>query len=415
MIYTSRIRHRVSRFTHYAPRTTPLYFKNIILLTAAGPSGDSVRIEGERVAAINDPPRKDDRIIDGQGGLMIPGLINAHDHLELHTFKRLKYRERYIHSRQWIEDIEARFESDPDLTAPRRQPLTDRLLIGVLKNLLCGVTTVCHHNPLHKSVRRDFLLHVIKDYGFCHSPFRGDDVVTSYRRTKAGDPWIIHLAEGIDAEAAGEFDQLDRLGALQQNTILVHGVGLTRSQRQALIDRGGGLIWCPGSNHFLFGQTACVQEVAEAGKLALGSDSRLSGEFDLLAELQVANQTGQLSPHALFRSVTVDAARILRLREGGQGQIVVGGVADLVLLPLPIPADPFTRLLDLTRAQLELVLLAGKPLLGSLQMQPVFEATKTQANPVWLDGVEKLMSQRLVIQLKKSAVSEPGLRITNDG
>lgn len=390
-----------------------LYFENIILMTATGPRDGSLRLKGDRIAAFNSPPERKDRIIDGGGGLLIPGLINAHDHLELNTFKRLKYRERYTHSRQWIEEIEARFESDPDLTEPRQQPLADRLLVGALKNMLSGVTTVCHHNPLHQALRRGYPLRVIKDYNFCHSLFRGEDTLASYRRTKAGDPWIIHLAEGIEAEgeAKAEFEQLDRLGLLQPNTVLVHGVGLTAAQRQALIERGGGLIWCPGSNHFLFGQTACVQELAAAGKLALGSDSRLSGEFDLLAELQVARQTGQLSPQALFRSVSVDAARVLRLREGGMGQMVEGGVADLLLLPPPILPDPYARLLDLTRAQVELVLLAGRPLVGSPRMQPVFEATRTRLASVYLDGVEKLLPKNLVIRIRKSAVQEPGLTV----
>jgi cytosine/adenosine deaminase-related metal-dependent hydrolase len=390
-----------------------LYFENVILMTASGPRNGSLRLNGDKIVALDSPPERKDRIIDGCGGVLIPGLINAHDHLELNTFKRLKYRERYTHSRQWIEDIEARFETDPDLTGPRRQPLADRLLVGALKNLLGGVTTVCHHNPLHKPLRHDYPVRVVKNYGFCHSLFRGDDVVTSYRRTKATAPWIIHLAEGVEteAEAKAEFEQLVQLGVLQPNTVLVHGVGLTQPQRQSLLERGGGLIWCPGSNHFLFGQTARVGELAEAGKLALGSDSRLSGEFDLLTELKVAHQTGQLSPQALFRVVSVDAARILRLREGGLGRVTVGGVADLVLLPPPLPPDPFARLLEVTRAQIELVMLGGRPLVGSPWLQAVFEATKTQFVPVCLDGVEKLMSQKLAMQIRKASVQEPGLTI----
>lgn len=389
----------------------PLYFTNVTLLAAEGPIGHTLRIKGRYIVAIGDAPQKGDRIVDGQGGVIIPGLINAHDHLELNTFKRLKYRERYTHSRQWIEDIEARFECDPDLTGPRQQPLAERLLVGALKNLLSGVTTVCHHNPLHKPLRRNYPVRVVKRYGFCHSLFRGGDVRASYQRTRSGRPWIIHLAEGVDAEAAAEFEQLDRLGALQANTVLVHGVGLTPKQRGVLVERGGGLIWCPGSNNFLFEQTACVGEVARAGKLALGSDSRLSGEFDLLSELRLAHQSKQLSPPELFRAVTTHAARLLRLEHGGQGQLVAGGMADLVLLPPPTRADHFSHLFNLSRAHLELVMLAGKPLVGSARMQPIFEATKTRFVPVLIDQTEKLLSQHVATRLKKSSVQEPGLRL----
>lgn len=389
----------------------PLYFTNVTLLTADGPIGHSLRVKGERITTIDTPPQKNDRIIDCRGGVLIPGLINAHDHLELNTFKRLKYQDKYTHSLQWIEDIEARLDSDPELANPRGQPLADRLLVGAFKNFLSGVTTVCHHNPLHRSLRHDYPIRVVRDYGFCHSLFRGDDLEASYKETKADHPWIIHLAEGVDATAATEFEQLDQLGALGKNTVLVHGVGLTPEQRQLLGERGGGLIWCPGSNDFLFGQTAKVQTLAQAGKVALGSDSRLSGEFDLLAELRVAGRSDQLSPQGLFKTVTVDAARLLRLGNMGLGQIAPGGVADLVLLPPSNSSDKFSRILDLQRTQLELVMLAGKPLVSSPHMQPVFEATKTKYASVLVDEVEKVISKKLVSRLKKSSVQEPGVKV----
>jgi len=37
-------------------------------------------------------------------------------------------------------------------------------------NLLCGVTTVCHHNPYEPDVFTDeFAVRVLKDYGWAHS------------------------------------------------------------------------------------------------------------------------------------------------------------------------------------------------------------------------------------------------------
>lgn len=387
----------------------PLYFKNVTILTAAGSSGHSLRVKGSRVVALNEPPGRNDQIFDGGGGLLIPGLINAHDHLELNTFPRLKYRECYSHSLQWIEDIEARFETDPQLTGPRQQPLAERLLLGGLKNLLSGVTTVCHHNPLHRPLRRGFFIRVLRQYGFCHSLFRGTDPSASYQQTRPVYPWIIHLAEGLNAEAEAEFDRLEALGLVKENTVLVHGVGLTSQQQQTLLSRGGGLIWCPGSNCFLFGQTAQVQALAQAGRLALGSDSRLSGEFDLLAELKVAHGTGQLNPQQLFQTVTTQAACLLRLSEGGQGQIRLGGPADLVLLPPPVPSDPFLHLLNLHRSQLALVLLAGRPLVASPQAQPLFEATHTRFTPISVDGAEKLLAYPIATRLKQATISEPGV------
>jgi cytosine/adenosine deaminase-related metal-dependent hydrolase len=364
--------------------------------------------------AIDQPPQKHDQIIDGGGGLLIPGLINAHDHLELNTFKRLKYRDRYHHSIEWIEDIEARFNLDADLITPRQQPLGDRLLIGALKNLLSGVTTVCHHNQLYRQLRARYPIRVVKRYGFCHSFFRGDDPGKSYRKTNASYPWIIHLAEGVDDRAAAEFDQLVDQNLLQNNTVLVHGVGLTASQRQQVVEQGAGLIWCPGSNIFMFGQTAQVEALAKAKMLALGSDSRLSGEPDLLAELRVAQATGQISPQNLFESVTSNPAQMLGLTRYGVGSLQVGGFADLLLLPAathdPLSdAKLFLQLLSLKRAQIQLVMLAGKPLVASPDLKHIFDATKTKATLAIVDHTEKLMVRPLAARLRRSLLAEPGV------
>lgn len=387
----------------------PLYLHNVTVLGAEGSLGTSLRISGKRITAIDSPPGKNDYPIDCLGGLLIPGLINAHDHLELNTFKRLKYRDRYTHSLQWFEDIESHLDCDPDLTGPRRQPLEDRLWIGLLKNLLSGVTTVCHHNPFYRELESDIPIQVVKEYGFGHSLFRGEDPAASYKNTDIQKPWIIHLAEGVDQTAKEEFELLESMEALGQNTVLVHGVGLTGQQRQKLIECGGGLIWCPGSNHFLFGQTAEVRKLSQAGKLALGSDSRLTGEFDLLNELRAAAACNQLPSQSLFRAVTTDAARLLRLQKGGMGQIRPGGIADLIILPGPLHDDLFSTLIDQERSRLELVMRAGKPLVGSLHMHNIFSAVNTPFNLITVEGTEKIISSKIASRLGRFPVTETGL------
>lgn len=389
----------------------PLFFHNVTVLGAEGPIGNSVRVQGPRIAAIDSAPENQDVLIDCKGGLLVPGLINAHDHLELNNFKRIKYRDRYTHSLQWFEDIEARFDTDPDLTGPRRVPLEHRLWVGLLKNLLSGVTTVCHHNPFYRELEYNVPLQVVKEYGFGHSLFRGEDPAVSYQNTPANDPWIIHLAEGVEHTAEEEFEQLEGIGALGRNTVIVHGVGLIQQQRNRLIECGGGLIWCPGSNHFLFGRTAEVKALSKAGKLALGNDSRLTGEFDLLQELKVAAACQQLSSQALFRAVTTDSARILRLRKGGMGQIRPGGAADLVLLPGPLQEDLFAMVAGIERSRIELVMRDGKPVVGSRTMAGVFHAADIRFNPVIVDGIVKIIDRKIFNRLQKSRIREPGLLI----
>jgi SAM-dependent methyltransferase len=84
------------------------------------------------------------------------------------------------------------------------------------------------------------------------------------------------------------------------------------------------LVCGPSSNDFLFGRTAEVSELSASRRLALGTDSRLTGEGDLLAELPAARGMSQLSAAQLFDLVTTGGARLLRVRVGGRGRIRPG-------------------------------------------------------------------------------------------
>ena len=99
-------------------------------------------------------PDKGDAVVDLDDSFVFPGLINAHDHLELNSQPRLKWRERYDNASEWIADFQPRFETDPALAVTRPDTLDDRVWVGGLKNLLSGVTTVCHHNPMHRPLRQ---------------------------------------------------------------------------------------------------------------------------------------------------------------------------------------------------------------------------------------------------------------------
>ena len=100
---------------------------------------------------------------------------------------------------------------------------------------------------------------------------------------------------------------------LSPNTVFIHGVAFCRAAADRVIAAGAGLVWCPSSNQFLFDATADVRAFDDADRLALGSDSRLSGERDLLDELQSAHATRQLSAEGLARTVGAGAAQLLRL------------------------------------------------------------------------------------------------------
>ena len=214
---------------------------------------------------------------------------------------------------------------------------------------------MAHHDPWDASLDdADFPVRLLRRFGWCHSlgqapreglpgkvldrltgflggpvPF-GPPVVESFRATPAGAPFMIHLAEGTDAIARGELARLDALGCLAANTLLVHGVGLSRDDVDRIIARGAGVVWCPSSNLALLGATLAPRRLFEAGRLALGTDSRLSGARDLLDELGGAAARGELAPAELLRLVTADAARLLAMPEAGG--LAPGQRADAVIV-----------------------------------------------------------------------------------
>jgi cytosine/adenosine deaminase-related metal-dependent hydrolase len=152
----------------------------------------------------------------------------------------------------------------------------------------------------------------------------------AYRHAR-NRPFMIHLAEGTDATANDELQQLDRLGCLSERTVLIHGVGLSGKNIKLAIGKSRGLVWCPSTNYFLLGATAHVQDWFTAKKLALGSDSRVTADGNLLDEMRAAAGTGQLDAKSLFELVTRNAAKMLGLSDCGE--IRPGKRADLLAMP----------------------------------------------------------------------------------
>lgn len=365
----------------------------------------SVRILDGRIASTGELPQTADRVIDLQGDRLLPGLINAHDHLQLNGLPATHAAQSYQHVREWIRDINARRVVDTEFEAAIAVARDARLLQGGLKNLLSGVTTVAHHDPFYASLANpEFPVSVIRHYGWSHSlDIDGEAAIsTAYARTPPAWPWIVHAAEGVDDSAVQEFERLEALGCIAPNTLLVHGVALRSAQRARLARVGAGLIWCPTSNLRLFGATAGVEDLIGAGQVALGSDSRLSGSRDLLQELQVAGAHLNCDEKTLIRLVTHDAARMLRLAD--RGTLACGRRADLLVLP----ASAHLRAAD--RAQVRLVLLEGEFRYGDRRYAQQLAAPGT-AQPIEVDGVPKMLAANIATALHLTRLREPGVQI----
>ena len=369
----------------------PLRIVNARAWTASEPAARDVYTAGERIAERAAPGAL---TVDLAGHTIYPGWINAHDHLELNHYPRTKFREVYANAHEWGEDVNARLNAEP-YHSLRAYPLRDRLFIGGLKNLLCGATTVVHHGPPHQLLyRHDFPVRVLRQYGWAHSLHfsTNAEIVRSYRRTPLSWPWFIHLAEGTDNTAAGEYQRLKALGCVGRNTVLVHGVGLTAADIADAMPRIRALVWCPTTNNYLLGKT--LNPALWGDKLVLGSDSRLTADGDWLAELRSALCRGSADQPDVF-AFTARPAALLGLKRAGS--LAPGSYADW----LAAPAFPTAR------RDIALVVRGGVPLIGDPPLMAQFPHVPTVAAA--LDGAEKRVHLDLARQIHRCCLREPGL------
>jgi hypothetical protein len=347
--------------------------------------------------------------LDLRDHLIFPGLINAHEHLHVNTVPPLKTRVPFPNSYAWIAAFQAHFE-EPAVIAALQVPKALRLRHGALKNLLAGTTCVVHHDPWHAVLdEANFPVGLLRDYGWSYAlgwPDYGPPVQPSFAATPSDRPWLIHLAEGTDATAQAELAQLDQMGCLAANSVLVHGVGLREQDIDRVIARGAAVVWCPASNRNLLGRSLDPRRLCAAGRLALGSDSRLSGARDLLDEMSGIAARGELSPDQLLGLVTSQAARILRL--SSNGSLTPGAPADLVIVE-DRGGDARCGLVGIERSQIRAVVRHGVPRIADPDFAEWFEVAGMETVPVTLDGKPKLLAKPLADAALVAL--EPGLEL----
>jgi len=251
---------------------------------------------------------------------IFPGLINSHDHLDFNLFPQLGDK-IYNNYTEWGKYIHENYKEE--IARVLNIPVLLRAQWGAFKNLLCGVTTVVNHGePLGID---NELITVFEKTQCIHSVgFEKNWIARLNNLFKWSLPVNIHVGEGTDKASVQEIDRLIKWNLLHRKLIGTHGVAMTAVQAKKF----KALIWCPESNYFLLNATAPVNLLSKHTHILFGTDSTLTGNWNIWDHLQLARKTKLLTDKQLYATLNINQAKTWHLNTG---EIAVGKNADLVI------------------------------------------------------------------------------------
>jgi len=361
-----------------------------VLLEDAG-----LRVEGGRVTEIVPRPQSSEVGLELEHGLVAPGFVNAHAHLEL---DRLGGVSAGTSMASWIECIvAARRERGPedDLRAWRsaaaRLLATGTTTVGDIDSSgacesegpASSLGVVCYREVLDagEGSRAPSALGRVQEPLFPHPRFveglsphapytTSAELLAGCRELVHNRPMplAIHWAEteeehawvesgegpfaaflGARLEApGGSLRLLDGLGLITGATSLIHANHPRPGDLEVLAGGGAHVVHCPGTHRYFAREPFPVDAYREAGiSLALGTDSLASNEdLDMGREMGLVLESHpHLPPSEVLSWATSGAARALGL-EGRRGRLSPGHDADFVHHDhAPKDADEAARLL----------------------------------------------------------------------
>ncbi|MDN5289490.1 MAG: hypothetical protein JWR38_5764 [Mucilaginibacter sp.] len=240
--------------------------------------------------------------------IAFPGLINSHDHLDFNLFPQFGNR-TYKNYTEWGAYIHQQFKQE--IADVLKVPAHLRILWGIYKNLLCGVTTVVNHGE--RLTINDALITIFEETLDLHSAaFEKGWKFKLNNPLKKNLPVVIHTGEGTDEAASKEIDSLIYWNKLHKNLIGIHAVAMTGKQANHF----KGIVWCPQSNYFLLSKTAAIQELKQQTSILFGTDSTLTSNWNIWDHIHMAHKNGLLTDEELYQSLTTRAAMIWKMNTG---------------------------------------------------------------------------------------------------
>ncbi len=349
--------------------------------------GQWLVLEGGRIREIAGQPPPGLETLDLGSGLLLPGLVNAHTHLELSFLAGavppaqdfVGWLHQMVASRPGVDRGDAARHTERAIASLCQGGVAlvaDITNTGRAQELLAraGLSAVSFHEALGQSKceppQAAFSWHegCLVGHGVAaHAPYSVPSSRLKALKEKAGSlPFCMHLAESraevefmlgqgqegarlerfllerglkrqsLELSGLAPLAHVQALGALDSHTLLVHGVQLTKAEVADLAATGASLCLCPRSNLGLTGALAPVAELLAAGvNLCLGTDSLASApDLSLWAEISTLRRhCPDTSPAAILAMATAGGALALGLA-GQYGSLAPGARAPLVFVPL---------------------------------------------------------------------------------
>lgn len=281
------------------------------------------------------PPPGLQRYLGAGEAIAFPGLINSHDHLAFNCYPPTgtpPYRDFL----GWSRDVQA---DGSAIAAIEAIPPAQRRQIGLLKNLLWGVTAVADHGGADAP---DGPVRVLAPYKDLHSPELG----RPHSWLAGAGPVVMHLAEGVTLASRRRALRYLGWNLWRRPVAGVHGISLEEADFALL----AALVWCPASNLFLFGRTADARAAARHTTLLFGTDATISAPGTLWDHLRLAR--GTVADETILDALTGNAERFWKL----------GPRTDFVVARRKA-ADPWDSFFAVTPADILAVVKDGEPVL----------------------------------------------------